>query len=59
MLVAAPILETFECVMLRKHLRYGQDLVYAREPHAKELFPECVAKGSRLTLGGLGVEPCS
>ena len=22
-------------------------------------FPECVAKGSRLTLGGLGVEPCS
>ena len=23
------------------------------------LFPECVAKGSRLTLGGLGVEPCS
>ena len=23
------------------------------------IFPECVAKGSRLTLGGLGVEPCS
>ena len=23
------------------------------------LIPECVAKGSRLTLGGLGVEPCS
>ena len=23
------------------------------------VFPECVAKGSRLTLGGLGVEPCS
>ena len=23
------------------------------------LFPQCVAKGSRLTLGGLGVEPCS
>ena len=22
-------------------------------------IPECVAKGSRLTLGGLGVEPCS
>ena len=27
-----------------------------RENH---VFPECVAKGSRLTLGGLGVEPCS
>ena len=25
----------------------------------KRSFPECVAKGSRLTLGGLGVEPCS
>ena len=25
----------------------------------KVLFPECVAKGSRLTLGGLGVESCS
>ena len=25
----------------------------------KVFFPECVAKGSRLTLGGLGVEPCS
>ena len=25
----------------------------------QELFPECVAKGSRLTLGGLGVELCS
>ena len=24
-----------------------------------DFFPECVAKGSRLTLGGLGVEPCS
>ena len=23
------------------------------------IFPECVAKGSRLTLGGRGVEPCS
>ena len=23
------------------------------------IFPECVAKGSRLTLGGLGVELCS
>ena len=25
----------------------------------RSLIPECVAKGSRLTLGGLGVEPCS
>ena len=25
----------------------------------KTFFPECVAKGSCLTLGGLGVEPCS
>ena len=24
-----------------------------------ELFPECVAKGSRFTFGGLGVDPCS
>ena len=39
MLVAAPILETFECVMLHKNLRYGQDWVYARKPYAKELFP--------------------
>ena len=23
------------------------------------LFPECVAKGSRFTFGGLGVDPCS
>ena len=29
-----------------------------REP-IRVFFPECVAKGSRLTLGGLGVEPCS
>ena len=28
--------------------------------HIQEwFFPECVAKGFRLTLGGLGVEPCS
>ena len=25
----------------------------------QSFFPECVAKGSRLTLGGLGVELCS
>ena len=27
--------------------------------HRIYFFPECVAKGSRLTLGGLGVESCS
>ena len=26
---------------------------------SRQIFPECVAKGSRLTLGGLGVESCS
>ena len=28
-------------------------------PKRSDAFPECVAKGSRLTLGGLGVELCS
>ena len=26
---------------------------------ASNLFPECEAKGSRFTFGGLGVHPCS
>ena len=45
----------FSYELMSPHVRLGVPHSHVQVP----FFPECVAKGSRLTLGGLGVEPCS
>ena len=56
-------LQKSSVVQALKNVRVSPDRFGSRFPikvgNYSRFFPECVAKGSRFTFGGLGVDPCS